>query len=79
MATLGGACGIQFSKEAKGMQTKLPATLSVRGFLPADDPRRDFPEASPFSLLDEVGRNLPDLLEDSGFRRYASECCRKRS
>jgi indoleamine 2,3-dioxygenase len=42
-----------------------------RGFLPQSDPVRSFPPGSPLSLLDDVGRDLPSLLEDPGFRRYA--------
>jgi indoleamine 2,3-dioxygenase len=41
------------------------------GFLPAHDPLPAFPHGSPLTLLDEVGRNLPSLLEDAGFRDYA--------
>jgi indoleamine 2,3-dioxygenase len=41
-----------------------------RGFLPAHDPMRSFAPGSAFSALDEIGRDLPSLLEDSGFRQY---------
>jgi len=43
------------------------------GFLPPGDPASAFPAGSPWMMLDEVGRNLPSLLEDPGFRKYASE------
>jgi indoleamine 2,3-dioxygenase len=43
-----------------------------RGFLPADDPLTAFPPESPLSPLDEIGRDLPSLLEDPGFRAYVS-------
>ena len=43
----------------------------VRGFLPKQDPLIAFPSNSEFSALDEVGRNLPSLLQDHGFRAYA--------
>jgi indoleamine 2,3-dioxygenase len=46
-----------------------------RGFLPADDPLKAFPADSPFAPLDEVGRDLPSLLEDPGFRSYARALC----
>ena len=44
-----------------------------RGFLPAHDPVSHFPANSPFSALDEIGRDLPSLVEDPGFRDYARE------
>ena len=42
-----------------------------RGFLPEHDPLTRFPDDSEFSALDEIGRDLPSLLQDRGFRRYA--------
>jgi indoleamine 2,3-dioxygenase len=42
-----------------------------RGFLPADDPATEFPAGSALSVLDELGRDLPSLLEDAHFREYA--------
>jgi indoleamine 2,3-dioxygenase len=42
-----------------------------RGFLPEQDPLTTFPCGSPLSALDEIGRDLPSLLEDSNFRAYA--------
>jgi indoleamine 2,3-dioxygenase len=44
-----------------------------RGFLPAHDPLRAFPAGSDFAVLDEIGRDLPSLLYDPGFRGYARE------
>jgi indoleamine 2,3-dioxygenase len=44
-----------------------------RGFLPERDPLRSFPAGSELSVLDEIGRDLPSLLEDSSFRQYARE------
>ena len=44
--------------------------LTERGFLPAYDPARSFAPGSKLSVLDEIGRDLPSLLEDSGFRQY---------
>ncbi|MGE5194894.1 MAG: hypothetical protein ACM3U2_20570 [Deltaproteobacteria bacterium] len=41
------------------------------GFLPERDPLRAFPHGSPLALLDEIGRDLPSLLQDAGFRDYA--------
>src|SRR5882757_2462333 len=42
-----------------------------RGFLPAGDPLTKFPRGSEFSVLDEIGRDLPSLLQDHAFRQYA--------
>ncbi len=42
-----------------------------RGFLPASDPLTEFPGNSEFSILDELGRDLPSLLHDRAFRQYA--------
>src|SRR5262245_20161490 len=39
-----------------------------RGFLPAADPLPSFPVDSPLAVLDEIGRDLPSLLQDGGFR-----------
>lgn len=44
-----------------------------RGFLPARDPLTAFPSGSKLSALDEIGRDLPSLLEDANFRAYARE------
>jgi indoleamine 2,3-dioxygenase len=41
------------------------------GFLPDVDPLGAFPSDSEFAILDEIGRDLPSLLHDRGFRRYA--------
>jgi indoleamine 2,3-dioxygenase len=45
--------------------------FAARGFLPEQDPLRAFPSGSPLSALDEIGRDLPSLVEDEGFRAYA--------
>jgi indoleamine 2,3-dioxygenase len=45
--------------------------LRRRGFLPERDPLTRFPHDSQFAVLDEVGRDLPSLLQDREFRRYA--------
>ena len=42
-----------------------------RGFLPAKDPLTEFPRDSEFSVLDEIGRDLPSLVHDHAFRQYA--------
>jgi indoleamine 2,3-dioxygenase len=43
----------------------------VRGFLPEHDPLTHFQSDSPYAPLDEIGRDLPSLLQDRGFRAYA--------
>ena len=50
----------------------MDSVFTTRGFLPADDPATHFPSGSEFAVLDEVGRNLPSLLQDPGFRHYAT-------
>ena len=50
---------------------RFEAKFCSRGFLPQHDPLTRFPYDSEFSVLDEIGRDLPSLLQDRGFRRYA--------
>ncbi len=45
--------------------------LRSRGFLPEHDPVICFPSNSEFALLDELGRDLPSLLQEPGFRVHA--------
>jgi indoleamine 2,3-dioxygenase len=45
-------------------------SLRKRGFLPDADPLTAFPADSEYSVLDELGRDLPSLLHDRGFRQY---------
>lgn len=42
-----------------------------RGFLPASDPLTAFPAGSQWAMLDELGKDLPSLLQDDGFRDSA--------
>ena len=42
-----------------------------RGFLPEEDPLAAFPHGSRYAVLDEIGRDLPSLLEDGAFAAYA--------
>ena len=44
-----------------------------RGFLPGVDPMVAFPHDSEFAPLDTLGRDLPSLLVDPSFRKYARE------
>lgn len=46
-------------------------SFTEHGFLPEADPLRTFPPDRPFVVLDEIGRDLPSLLQDSGFRQRA--------
>jgi indoleamine 2,3-dioxygenase len=45
--------------------------VTRRGFLPAEDPLARFGDDSEFAPLDELGRDLPSLLQDTGFRAFA--------
>jgi indoleamine 2,3-dioxygenase len=49
----------------------LDAQFARRGFLPAEDPLIRFGDESEFAPLDELGRDLPSLLQDDGFRAFA--------
>lgn len=49
----------------------IEANFRSRGFLPEHDPLTRFPYNSEFSALDEIGADLPSLLQDHSFRRYA--------
>src|SRR5262245_8906949 len=44
--------------------------LTRRGYLPESDPVRSFAPDSELAVLDEIGRDLPSLLQDPSFRRY---------
>jgi indoleamine 2,3-dioxygenase len=48
----------------------MEAIFTRRGFLPEPDPVTHFPYESELSQLDAIGRDLPSLLEDKGFRAY---------
>ncbi len=51
----------------------MQAPFTQRGFLPSADPRTTFGASSPFAALDELGKDLPSLLEDPSFRTYVKE------
>jgi indoleamine 2,3-dioxygenase len=59
------------SADAAGEEAVIGAKLRRRGFLPEPDPLSTFPAKSEFAVLDEIGRDLPSLLQDKGFRQYA--------
>ena len=44
------------------------------GFLPDQDPLKEFPRSSPLAVLDDLGHDLPSLLQDAGFRERAAAC-----
>src|SRR5215203_2472909 len=46
-------------------------TTSLQGFLPIPDPLTRFDPGSGLGMLDELGRDLPSLLQDRRFRGYA--------
>ena len=50
-----------------------PAAFPRRGFLPEADPARSLTLSPELGILDEVGRDLPSLLEDPGFRARVRE------
>ena len=52
-------------------QTVISPHFRTRGFLPETDPLTAFPPDSEFAALDELGQDLPSLLQDPGFRQYA--------
>jgi indoleamine 2,3-dioxygenase len=54
---------------ARGSVRLINPIFTERGFLPEHDPVRSFAPGSDLSVLDEIGSDLPSLLEDSGFRR----------
>ena len=56
---------------ADSQDSPISNKLRTRGFLPESDPLTAFPSDSEFAVLDEIGRDLPSLLHDRGFRQYA--------
>jgi len=51
----------------------MDAIFTRRGFLPEPDPVAYFPHGSELAMLDELGGDLPSMLEDRGFRAFARE------
>ena len=49
------------------------APMRERGFLPAEDPLAGFPHDAALARLDELGRDLPSLLVDKSFRKFARQ------
>src|SRR5690348_1618912 len=43
-------------------------SFTEHGFLPHADPLHAFPPDSPLAVLDEIGRDLPSLVLEPGFR-----------
>jgi indoleamine 2,3-dioxygenase len=52
-------------------EARIGQQFRTRGFLPASDPLTAFPPDCEYAVLDEIGRDLPSLLYDRGFRTYA--------
>ena len=52
-------------------ETAISRRFRARGFLPEPDPLNAFMPGSEFAVLDEIGRDLPSLLHDRAFRKYA--------
>lgn len=52
-------------------ETAIGRRFRTRGFLPEADPLTAFGPGSELAALDEIGRDLPSLLHDRGFRNYA--------
>ena len=44
-----------------------------RGFLPEEEPLGRFGDQSEFAALDTLGHDVPSLLHDRGFRKYARQ------
>ena len=61
----------QGSADYAAPKTLIANKLRKRGFLPERDPLSAFLPNSEFAVLDEIGRDLPSMLQDTGFRQYA--------
>ena len=61
----------QSSADYAAPQTFIAEIFRKRGFLSEQDPLSAFPPNSEFAVLDEIGRDLPSMLHDRGFRQYA--------
>src|SRR4051794_12784312 len=58
-------------RSGEALAMDIDAQLARRGFLPAEDPLTRFGDDSEFAPLDGLGRDLPSLLQDGGFRAFA--------
>src|SRR5207249_7238171 len=76
------SCGLRVASVgrsflATGSQGAIRAMIDPcftrRGFLPEEDPLREFPHDSELAVLDGLGRDLPSLLQDKSFRGWARE------
>jgi indoleamine 2,3-dioxygenase len=54
--------------------SQLQGSIVRRGLLPEPDPLARFPVGSPYELLDDVGRRLPQLLTGPDARDYLRGC-----
>jgi indoleamine 2,3-dioxygenase len=48
----------------------MDSSLTHHGFLPHPDPLKSFLSSSPLAMLDELGRDLPSILEDKNARGF---------
>jgi hypothetical protein len=60
----------QSSADYAAPKTFIAEKFRERGF-PEQDPLSAFLPDSEFAVLDEIGRDLPSMLHDRGFRQYA--------
>src|SRR5262249_36059793 len=60
----------QSSADYGAPKTFIAEKFRRRGFLPEQDPLFAFSPNSEFAMLDEIGRDLPSMLHDTGFRRF---------
>jgi indoleamine 2,3-dioxygenase len=60
----------QSSADYVAPETFIAEKFRKGGFLPERDPLSAFSPSSEFAVLDEIGRYLPSMLHDSGFRQY---------
>ena len=61
----------QSSADYAAPQTFIAETFRKCGFLSEQEPLSAFSPNSEFAVLDEIGRDLPSMLHDRGFRQYA--------
>jgi len=59
--------------KSKDVPLMMVKSFKKRGFLPYQDPAIAFPPDSDLCILDQIGADLPSLLEDRGFRQYAKQ------
>ncbi len=58
----------------QALLSQLQGSIVKRGLLPEPDPLTRFPMGSPYDMLDDIGRRLPQLLTQPGAREYLKGC-----